>query len=221
MANSFKKFQKASLAVLAQSNNCQESQDRFRAATSVPELVSAWQHYWGDMIKEVPEQTIAALAEYYPTYRQDINRAGLYFNEAPPFDAFPSIVLIGDKGSVCGDTIATLEITGRHRVFVLGDLPVEVREECSVYVGAERASVNIYNTVRCTMSAGTVTAHDRSTVTGSGNITSHDATTILITGGKLEDNGHYSITAYNDAVVNSFTDRKISICDNAKLNITK
>ena len=71
------------------------------------------------------------------------------------------------------------------------------------------------------MSAGTVTAHDRSTVTGSGNITSHDATTILITGGKLEDNGHYSITAYNDAVVNSFTDRKISICDNAKLNITK
>lgn len=234
MENSFSRFKQVSLAVLAQSNNCQESQECFRAATTVPELVSAWKNYWAEMLKEVPEQTIAALAEYYPDYRHDINLAGLYFNEAPPANALPSIVLIGDapeatvpdasaSGSVLGGSIADiatnspLEIVGRHRVYVLGNLPVDVHEACTVYVAAERANVTVYDNTRCTVAAGQVMAHNRATVTGSGNITSYDATTIIITGGTLHDHGHVAINAYNNSLIHSFTSRRITLNDQAQL----
>lgn len=216
-SSDFTSFQNLCIRILAQSDNCQESQDLFHAAKTIPELVSAWQRYWAGLLHEVPEQVIEAFSKFYPDYRSEIIRAGVYYNEEPPSDTFNSIVLVGDKGSVCGDAVATLKITGRHRVFVLGDLHVSCHGNCNILVNSLRANVDIHDSCRCNIEAGTVSAHDRTIVTGKGNVACYDSSTIYMMGGTLHDHGHFAITAYNDAVVHSFTDRKIILNDKSRL----
>ncbi len=188
----------------------------FKNARSVPELVTAWQRFWAGLLHEVPEQVIKAFGDLYPVYRDDINRAGVFYNEAPVSTVvMKGMVLIGDAHE--GDD--PLVITGKHRVYVLGNLPVIVKENCSVHVNAERADVTVMGAARASVEQGNVVARDRAIVNGKGNITCYDSTSIYLTGGTLKDHGHLNIVAYNDAVINSFTNRRITLNDQAILNI--
>lgn len=216
----FDRFQKLCINILAQSDNCQESQNMFRAAKSVPELVQAWQRFWAGVLHEVPEQVIAAFGELYPVYRADIIRAGLYYNEAPVTpDGEPlmtgGLVLIGDR-PVDGDSVA-ITISGRHRIYVLGDQPVIITDNCSVNINADRANVELRGNARCNIEKGAVVARERSVVSGHGNITCYNSAIVSISGGTLTDHGHMRITAYGNAIVRSFTNRYITLNDNSKL----
>lgn len=219
----FRDFQKLCIDILAQSDNCQESQDLFRASRSVPELVTAWQRFWAGVLHEVPEQVIKAFGALYPVYRDDILRAGFYYNEAPPIDAPASMVLIGNSAPVPeasasgSEAPVPLTIAGRHRVYVLGDHPITCTDNANVHIVADSASVTLTGNARCNIERGTVTARDRSTVSGRGIIHCYDSTTILAYGGIVHDHGHLDIRAYNDATIYSFTNRRIEFHDNAKL----
>ena len=59
----FIRFQELCIDILSQSDNCQESQNMFREAKSVPELVAAWQRFWAGVLHEVPEQVITAFSK--------------------------------------------------------------------------------------------------------------------------------------------------------------
>ncbi len=217
----FERFQSLCIKILSQSDNCQESQDLFRAAKSVPELVSAWQRFWAGVLHEVPEQVIKAFADLYPVYRDDIIRAGVYYNEAPvDLDGrllmTGGMVLIGDAAE--GDSVDhPLVIPGRHRIYVLGDLPLTVTDNCSVNVNADRACVTVKGFVRCNLEKGKVIAREHAVVNGHGVIVCYDATNIAISGGYVTDHGHMQITAYNDACVQSFTNRYITLNDHSTL----
>lgn len=239
----FSRFQDLCIRILAQSDNCQESQQAFKSAKSVPELVTAWQFYWNGVLHEVPEQVLAAFNKFYPEYHDDIARAGIYYNEAPASlnatvpDASssasatvpevstsgqevgvstpsPSMVLIGD-----GDK--PLHIDGRHRVYILGNTPVTCSGQCNVYVVAERANVTLLGNCRCNAEAGTVIVKDRSVFNGKGNVTCYDSATVFITGGTLEDHGHLNISAYCDSAISSFTKQRIILHDQATLTLRK
>lgn len=240
----FDRFQQLCIGILSQSDNCMESQQQFKAARSVPELVTAWQRFWAGVLHEVPEQVIKAFADLYPVYREDIIRAGVYYNEAPPvgiyptdpivpvsptekatvpsgFPAGPSVtnamILIGDRR--VGSDTSQLTIRGRHRVYVLGDLPVTVTDNSSVHINSARANVTVTGSARANIEQGTLIARDRAVVNGKGDITCYDSTTIYVAGGVLHDKGHLDIIAYNDAVINSFTSRRIKLNDQARLVI--
>lgn len=217
----FSRFQKLCIDILAQSDNCMDSQIQFRAAKSVPELVTAWQHFWAGVLHEVPEQVIKAFSDLYPVYRTDIIRAGIYYNEAPPIGTSPAMVLIGDNASVPDSSAigSSLVIQGRHRVYVLGNLPITVTDNCAVHVASPRANVTAQGNSRVHIEQGTLIARERAVVNGKGDITCYDSTTIFLAGGTLTDHGHLDIRAFNDAVVNSFTSRNIHITDKAVLNI--
>lgn len=248
----FLRFQQLCIGILAQSDNCMESQQQFKAARSVPELVTAWQRFWAGVLHEVPEQVIKAFADLYPVYRDDIIRAGVYYNEAPPVGIYPenpispvspsdaatvpsasplgpttnAMILIGDAptvpdGSPSGETASPsdLVIHGRNRVYVLGNLPVTVTDNSSVHVNSDRAVVTVCGSARANIEQGTLVARDRAVVNGKGDITCYDATTIYVSGGVLHDKGHLDIIAYNDAVINSFTNRRIKLNDQARLVI--
>lgn len=248
----FLRFQQLCIGILAQSDNCMESQQQFKAARSVPELVTAWQRFWAGVLHEVPEQVIKAFADLYPVYRDDIIRAGVYYNEAPPVGIYPenpispvspsdaattssvsplgpttnAMILIGDAptvpdGSPSGETASPsdLVIHGRNRVYVLGNLPVTVTDNSSVHVNSDRAVVTVCGSARANIERGTLIARDRAVVNGKGLITCYDSTTIYVSGGVLHDKGHLDIIAYNDAVINSFTNRRIKLNDQAILNI--
>lgn len=240
----FDRFQQLCIGILAQSDNCMESQQQFKAARSVPELVTAWQRFWAGVLHEVPEQVIKAFADLYPVYREDIIRAGVYYNEAPPVGIYPTdpivpvspiekatvpsgspagpsvtnaMILIGDRP--VGSDSSHLVIRGRHRVYVLGDLPVTVTDNSSVHINSARANVTVTGSARANIERGTLIARDRAVVNGKGLITCYDSTTIYVSGGVLHDKGHLDIIAYNDAVINSFTSRRIKLNDQAILNI--
>ena len=237
----FLRFQQLCIGILAQSDNCMESQQQFKSARSVPELVTAWQRFWAGVLHEVPEQVIKAFADLYPVYRDDIIRAGVYYNEAPPVGIYPenpispvspsdaatvpsasplgpttnAMILIGDAPATVPDD----SIHGRNRVYVLGDLPVTVTDNSSVHVNSDRAVVTVCGSARANIERGTLIARDRAVVNGKGLITCYDSTTIYVSGGVLHDKGHLDIIAYNDAVINSFTNRRIKLNDQAILNI--
>ena len=240
----FDRFQQLCIGILAQSDNCMESQQQFKAARSVPELVTAWQRFWAGVLHEVPEQVIKAFADLYPVYREDIIRAGVYYNEAPPVGIYPpdpivpvspiekatvpsgspagpsvtnAMILIGDRP--VGSDTSHLVIRGRHRVYVLGDLPVTVTDNSSVHINSARANVTVTGSARANIEQGTLIARDRAVVNGKGDITCYDSTTIYVAGGVLHDKGHLDIIAYNDAVINSFTSRRIKLNDQARLVI--
>lgn len=218
----FDEFKRLSLSILAQSDNCQESQDLFRAAQSVPEMATAWQRYWAGVLHEVPEQVIKAFSAFYPTYRDDVIRAGICYNEAPPADAPASIVLIGDpasdattpEGSPSG---SPLVIGNRHRVYILGSLPVICTDNANVHIVSDRANVTLRGSARCNIEAGHVEVHDHAIVTGRGHVTCYDSATVFLYGGSVTSHGHMAITAYNDAAVHSFTNRRITLNDNSTL----
>ena len=240
----FDRFQDLCISILAQSDNCMESQEQFRAAKTVPELVAAWQRFWAGVLHEVPEQVISAFANLYPIYHDDIAKAGVYYNEAPPPSSLSAMILIGDKTtsterpaipsqgdpasalpeeSALGGSPAeytALPITGRHRIYVLGNMPLACYDHCNVLVNSARAQVAIYDNCRANVEQGTLLAYDRCIVNGHGDITCHDATTIYASGGTLHDLGHLAITAYNDTVIHSFTNKRITLHDKARLIIT-
>ena len=240
----FLRFQQLCIGILAQSDNCMESQQQFKAARSVPELVTAWQRFWAGVLHEVPEQVIKAFADLYPVYRDDSIRAGVYYSAAPPIGNYPTdpivpvspvekttvpsgspvgssvtnaMILIGDRP--VGSDTSQLTIRGRHRVYVLGDLPVTVTDNSSVHINSARANVTVTGSARANIEQGTLIARDRAVVNGKGDITCYDSTTIYVAGGVLHDKGHLDIIAYNDAVINSFTSRRIKLNDQARLVI--
>ncbi len=216
--NHFSRFQQLCLSILAQSDNCQESQDLFRAANTVPELVAAWRKFWAGLLHEVPEQVIAAFNNFYPTYRSDLHRAGIFYNEDPSsvLGVFPAE---GSSVVLVGDFTVPLSLSGRFRVYVLGSTPLTCHGHSNVHVNSPRANVTLHDHCRANVEAGTVIAHDRSIINGRGDIICHDSTTVILMGGTLHDHGHLAITAYNDAVIHSFTSKKITLHDHAQLII--
>lgn len=207
----FKEFQNLCVNILAQSENCQDSQKAFKEADTIPQLVSAWKRFWNGVLTEVSVQVVTAFANLYSVYRDDINKAGVYYNEEPQDVPTPAMVLVGDGEQ-------EVEIHGNHHVYVLGNAPVSVYGNCSVYVGSTEANVSLYDYVRANVKAGTVAAHDRSYINGSGSLSCYDASVVNITGGTLDDYGHGKITAYNNAVVSSFTSKRIQLYGYATLN---
>lgn len=228
----FSRFQDLCIRILAQSDNCQESQKAFKSAKSVPELVTAWQFYWNGVLHEVPEQVLAAFNKFYPEYHDDIARAGIYYNEAPVslHATVTEVSPSGEEGSVStpspsmvliGDGDKPLHIEGRHRVYVLGNTPVTCSGQCNVYVVADRANITLLGNCRCNAEAGTVIVKDRSVFNGKGNVTCYDSATVFIAGGTLEDHGHLNISAYCDSAISSFTKQRIILHDQATLTLRK
>lgn len=212
--NYFNDFRDICFGVLSQSGNCQESQDAFAATHSVPELVTAWKKYWKGIVTEVPRQTADAFAKFYATYRNDINRAGVYYNEAPPQTEQRATIIVG----YADEKKKELSLSGRHRIYVLGDMRVMAYGHCSVYVcDLAEANVVVNDHCRCSCENGHIEARGRSWVNGKGRIRCYNSTTIYCTGGVVTDYGHLAISAYNDVMVMSPTTRYISLYDKATL----
>lgn len=207
----FKEFQDLCVNILAQSGNCQDSQKAFKEANTIPQLVVAWKRFWNGILTEVPVQVVTAFAKLYSVYKDDINKAGVYYNEEPQSVPTQAMIIIGDSEQ-------NIEIHGNHHIYVLGNAAVSVYDNSSVYVGSANANVSLYGYVRANVKAGMVAAHEHSYINGSGVLSCYDASVVNIMGGTLDDYGHSKITAYNDAVVNSFTSKKIQLFGFATLN---
>ena len=104
-------------------------------------------HYFAGVVDEVPRQVAAAFARMYDVYKEDVNKAGVYFNEAPPEGITARVVIVGDCDK-------DLTIGARHKVYVLGKANVSLIEQAQATVNYPDAEIYAYDTARVTMRAG-------------------------------------------------------------------
>lgn len=211
MSNSkFDKFQQICADLRLQTTNCQKSQVKFGEAKSVTEAVAALRMFWISVVEQIPAEFVSALDQHYAEFRDEMNAAGVYYNEAPA-NPTNAVVFVGDIQS----TLSILN--GRPRVIVLGRANVVVSDHVRCECYHEDAQIECCGHSRLQLKKGSAIARDYSTVEGYGTILTHDRATAYIYGGSLFDRGHNLIKSYNDAVIHSFTDRKIELYDQSQL----
>lgn len=214
----FYNFKQLCISILSESDNCKPSQQAFQSATTVQQLVHAWEKYWSGIIHEVPQQVKDAFTQLYSVYKADINRAGLWYNEQPQTGGYRALVLIGDATPETAQS--AVDIMGNHRIYIIGSQSVRIFGTCRAFISSRKARVELFGSVDANIEKGEVKAREFSRIHGKGTITSYDSAVVDIYGGTCEDHGHYEINAYNDSVVTSFTSRKIKLHGKARLEST-
>ncbi len=209
MAN-FNSFQSLCLNILAQSDNCIESQEAFRAASNITEMTFAWKRFWAGIVREVPTQVLQAFEEFYPEYKEELNRAGIYYNNHVAMLSRNDVMLVGDETH-------SIDVFGHGKVYVLGKATVTAHDDVTVYCNNTAAKISIYGNVHALMTGGTCEAHDSSSVTGKGTFVTHGNSTVFITAGNVIDHGHAMIDAYGDSTVETFTHKDIKLSGKAKI----
>lgn len=172
---SFEHFRKVVLSVLSQSGNCEESQADVKACTTIPEIVQVWKKYWSGVIDEVPTQFIAALDEIYPLYADQINAAGVWYNEV----ASQGMCVIGNlPTSFDSPLVAESEFTP-VRLYVLGRAKVIARGITQIYSNCAEAEIDLHDSSTGTVTRGFARAYDRSTLITADRYEQHDKAKIF------------------------------------------
>lgn len=203
-------FKQLCISILAQSGNCADSQRDFGAIATIQEMCGAWHKYWHGMLTEVPQQVVSAFDEFYSDFKAEINEAGIFYNE----DSRQGIVIIGNS-----DTPVHLYFA--RNAYILGKAHVILHLQASAIAMHSDCKVELLDYARATVQQGYGIARNRSTLTTQGDAECYNSSTIRITNGTLQDNGHMQIDAYGDAIVHSFTDRNITLYDNATIKKEK
>lgn len=212
--NDFTAFKQACLDVLSKSGNCEDSRKAFMESNSYQSMVFAWKKYIDGMMKEVPQYVNKAFSELYESYRLEMNRTSVFFNEPPSYESLSSLVIVGD----CDARSERLSVDGMHRVYVIGNLPVSVYGECRVFVNSEKSTVSLHDTSFANVRSGKVFLHGRSSAVGRGSFTTYDASSLnAYRDSVVDDDSHSLICAYGDTLVYSNTHKKIKLYDNARL----
>jgi len=209
-SKSFAEFIQICTALREQTTNCEKSQVKFSEAQSVTEAVAAFRMFWLSIVAQVPDKFIAVAAEHYADYRDEVNAAGVYFNE-PPTDPSNALVFIGNS-----DEPITID-KGKPRVIVLGKANVTIADHVRCECHNAEAVIDCREFSRVKLIKGTAHVRDRSFAEGSGSFYTYGCSTTRIEGGELSDQGHLLIKSYNDAVIHSFTHRNIELNDNSQL----
>uniref|UniRef100_UPI003FF0E967 hypothetical protein n=1 Tax=Prevotella sp. TaxID=59823 RepID=UPI003FF0E967 len=159
---------------------------------------------------EVPQQVMAAFRDFYPDYKNEINAAGIFYNEDSP----TGNVLIGDSTE-------TIHLYHAHTAYILGNARVVLHNIASALVMNPDCHVELRDFSRATVKEGHAVARNQSRLTTNVSAECYDMSVVNITAGTLTDHGHRAVYAFGNAVVNSFTRQFISIYDNAQVNIKK
>lgn len=203
-----KRFKKLCVGILAQSGNCQESQRDFNGTETIQQMCGAWFKYWHGMITEVPQQVVQAFDEFYPEFSEEINAAGFSYNEETP----NGIIIVGNSDE-------PVHLYSARNAYVLGKAHVILHNSASVLAMHPECKVELLDNSRATIKEGYGIARNRSQLTTHGDAECYNNATVRITDGTVQDHGHIAIFAYGHATVNSFTNRLITLYDNATLNV--
>ena len=204
------RFKALCIGILAQSGNCQASQQDFGETASIKDMCAAWHKYWHGMITEVPQQVVQAFHDFYPDFKAEINAAGIFYNE----DSQTGYVLVGDSDE-------PVHLSFARTAYVLGKAQVVLHNQASALAMNAGCRIELLDNSRATIKEGYAIARNYSQLTTGCDAECYDQSTVRITDGTLQDYGHRNICAYGEATINSFTSRLITLFDKSKLNIKK
>ncbi len=205
----FQRLKALNIEVLSQSGNCEASQQMFGAATCARDLCEAWYKYWFGLVTEVPKQVSEAFALMYDEIKDEVNAAGIFYNEDSP----SGYIIVGDSEEPIH------LYTARH-AYVLGNAHVVLHGNAHAIGMSDDCTIELLDSSTATIDNGYGIARDNSDLTTKSNAECHKAARVRITNATLKDNGHSRIMAFGTAKVVSFTDRLINLYDSSTLEIT-
>lgn len=182
--DAFLEFKQLCMDILGQSNNCVESRLAFADCTTIPQLVQAWKRYLDGILNEVPAQVLDAFSRLYDKYKEEINRAEVYFNEP----AARGIIFVGNMDEC-------LRVKGigpaAPKVYVLGRAHVILFGNCQGFCNADGATLELLDVSSGTVRKGHGIARNYSRLTCSSTCECYNASMVtLAEGATLQDNGH-------------------------------
>lgn len=192
---------------------CTHGYKELMQSDTAESIATVWRRYWRELISEQYADIICEEMPYhYNEIRDGFNRAGVYFNECPEGSMQRAFVLVGNSES-------PVHIFGYSEAHVLGNVTVIAHNHSRVYCSSDNGRMELLDNANGYANKGYAIARNHSNLYASTNCECYNASNVQLSNGTLEDHGHFTINAYNDAVVNSFTALKINLYDNAKLNI--
>lgn len=194
---------------------CAQGHTEIMQAESVTALAYVWRRYWSEFISDQYADIIRVnLPAVYPDIREGMIAAQVYFNECPKDAIQTPFVIVGDSDS-------PVHIYGYAVCHVLGNAHVIAHDHTRIYCSQADGKVELMDWSYGDVSAGYAIAHNHSTLDARTECECYNASNVRISAGTLHDYGHFSIWAHNDAMVDSFTNMKINLYNNAKLTIRK
>lgn len=192
---------------------CTHGYKELMSADTSEGVATVWRKYWRELVSEQYADVICEeLPYHYAELQEGFNKAGLYFNECPPASMMHPFVLVGNSDK-------PIHVYGYADVYILGKAHVIAHDHASVSCVQPQGKVELLDYSKGDINAGYAIARNRSTLISATDCECHNSPFITISHGTLHDHGHMEIKAYGDSVVDSFTDQKITLYDNAKLNI--
>lgn len=159
----FNRFKKIMQQVQSHTGECAESVADFDQCRTIPELVQVWKKYWGNLIDEAPAELIAALDAHYKDYADEINKAGVWYNELAP----RGLCVIGNMPYTFADQplIANSSIIPM-KLYVLGAANVQIHGITQAYVNNPDAIIELFDRTSATVrNCSHATAHNQSRIT--------------------------------------------------------
>lgn len=183
-----------------------QSQD----ATSI---AAVWRKYWRELVSEQYADIICEeLPHHYYELKDGFNRAGVFFNECPSSYMNRSFVLIGNSDN-------PIHIYGHAEAHVLGNALVIAHDHARVSCVQPQGKIELLDYSQGDITAGYTIARNRSSLHAATDCECYNSSVVTITHGILTDHGHLRISAYQDALVDSFTENLITLYDNATLTL--
>ena len=140
-------------AVLAQSENCEESQALLAKAKTLQDIKYFWQSYINGIVTEVPEQVLSAFEQHWAEYGEALNRCGIRYNED------------GDRWDLCiiGNTDKVIHLDYHAKAYVLGKAKVIAHECAQVYCFSPEAHIVLKGSSFGNIHKGTVETYNYAT----------------------------------------------------------
>lgn len=192
---------------------CTHGYKELMQADTAEGIATVWRRYWRELVSGQYADVICEEMPYhYEELKEGFNKTGLFFNECPQSYTNRSFVLVGNSEE-------PIHIYGYAEAYVLGNAHVIAHDHARIYCSQLQGKVELLDYAYGNVTAGYAIARDRSTLEAATDCECHNASNVSITAGTLHDHGHMEISAYNDAVVDTFTAMRINLYNNSKLNI--
>ena len=140
--------------VLAQSDNCADSNAMLDKCENYDQVRRFWEYYINGIINEVPEQVLQTFADYWNEYGDNLRKAGIYFNEDCA------------KWDLCiiGNTDKEVHLRYRCKAYVLGKATVVAHDRAQVFSFCDDAHIILKDSSFGNIRKGTYEKYNFATV---------------------------------------------------------
>lgn len=205
--NNFDRLKEICREACHQRNACKPGFAALMQTNSVAGILKVWRENWQDVYESKYADIMAReIAGVYADMRDDFIASLVFFNE--PTDKGLLIVSAPEEPITVG---------GTAKCYIFGSGSVIAKDNAEVYCHDPGGMVTLTGHAKGFFKDGQVQVRDFARASGTFQGHCYNAASIILRGGAVIDHGHLGISAWNDAVVYSDTQKKIELYASARI----